>query len=89
MTHPFHPLFGQEFEYDTHNKCWGEDRVYFFDPEGKIVSMPARWTSASLPDPFVVQSAGRCILHFEDLLSLARLLDELRSQYLREGAKRM
>ncbi len=81
MTHPFHPLFGQEFEYVTHNNCWGVDRVFFIDFEGQVLSLPIQWTSAAGPDPFVILSAGRCILNFADLAALAKTLQELKSQF--------
>jgi hypothetical protein len=79
VTHPFHPLYGQEFEFVTHNKSWGEDRVFYYNSAGKLLSMPACWTSA-VTDSFVQQSAGRAVLRFEDLSSLAMLLRELKEQ---------
>ena len=81
MTHPFHPLYGQEFEYVTHNKCWGVNRVSMIDSEEQLFSLPMQWTSASVADPFLVQAGDRCIFHFSELLTLARLLQELRSVY--------
>ena len=34
VTHPFHPLFGQEFDLLTYRNTWGEDRAYFHNPTG-------------------------------------------------------
>lgn len=31
MTHPFHPLFGREFDLINANPCWGDERVFFVD----------------------------------------------------------
>jgi len=39
-------------------------------------SIPAHWTDAVLPDPFVLQSAGRSIFHYNDLAELRRLFKE-------------
>lgn len=85
VTHPFHPLYGQEYDFITQKKCWGEDRVLFYNKEGELDSMPTRWTSVAMHDSFLVQSTGRCVLHFEDLHSLALLLQELKKQYLKES----
>ncbi|MGZ6690002.1 MAG: DUF5372 family protein, partial [Solirubrobacteraceae bacterium] len=27
VTHPFHPLYGRDFEFVAHRHNWGEDRV--------------------------------------------------------------
>ena len=45
--------------------------------EGRLVSLPAAWTSVSAPDPFVVIAAGRSAFRVPDLLELARLLASL------------
>ena len=59
---------------------WGEDRVYFFDDDGQLNSLPAVWTDVDPPGHFVVVSAGRSAFRIEDLLRLATLLDGLHSQ---------
>ena len=59
VTHPFHPWFGREFALVTYRLNWGEERVYFHDDAGRLVAIPARWTSVFPADPFVVVSAGR------------------------------
>ena len=61
----------------TFRHNWGENRVYFHDDEGRLVSLPASWTSVLAPDPFVVISAGRSVFRVQDLLELARLLARL------------
>lgn len=58
---------------------WGEDRVYFQDSEGHLVSLPAQWTSVVPDDPFVAIAAGRCHFRVEDLLKLVRLIEGIRS----------
>ncbi len=74
VTHPFHPWHGREFVLVTCRRNWGEDRVYFHDESGRLVSLPAGWTNAVSPDPFVVVSAGRSAFRAQDLIELARLV---------------
>jgi hypothetical protein len=57
---------------------WGEERVYYRDPTGRMRFLPARWTSVAAPDPFVVISAERAYFRLEDLVRLHERLRELR-----------
>ena len=77
MTHPFHPLCGNEFELVDRRRTWGEDRVYYQDG-GELKRMPAEWTSAAVADPFVVVSAGRALFRVDDLLELRRMIERER-----------
>jgi hypothetical protein len=61
----------------TYRHNWGEDRVYYHDEAGDLVSVPAAWTSACAPDPVVVISAGRSVFRVEDLLELASLIEAI------------
>ncbi len=81
MTHPFHPLRGQEFIQVDRRRAWGADRVYFEDEEGRLKRLPASWTSAADPDPFVEVSAGRSCFRVEDLLRLKELLGRLEDDH--------
>jgi len=80
VTHPFHPLHGMEFELVNQYNCWGENRAYFYNPDNQLISLPSRWTNIVMPDPFVIQSAGRCILHYQYLPTIVKLLKELKSE---------
>ncbi len=80
MTHPFHPLSGREFEFVEHRHNWGEDRVYLHDENGELFSLPAGWTDAVAPDPFVIIAVGRCPFTTVGLLALGGLVDWLRAQ---------
>jgi hypothetical protein len=80
ITHPFHPLFGEEFEFVYTRLNWGEERVNYFDRNGSIASIPARWTSVIEPDPFVVASGGRSYFCLNDLLELSRLVRKLEGE---------
>ena len=31
VTHPFHPLFGHEYDLIEYRHCWSEDRVFYID----------------------------------------------------------
>ena len=74
VTHPFHPLHGRRFELMDYRRTWGEDRVYFHDESSRLRAMPAGWTDAGAPDPFVILAAGRAHFRIEDLVQLAALV---------------
>ena len=57
---------------------WGEDRIFYRDPDGYLLSLPACWTSVAAEDPFVVVSAGRSRFRAADLIDLAALVLKLR-----------
>jgi hypothetical protein len=78
ITHPFHPLAGQEFGFAFRRSNWGEDRVFVFAADGGVRGFPAGWTDVAAADPFVAVAAGRSPFRVEDLLALAGLLERLR-----------
>ena len=82
MTHPFHPLAGGEFEFVKRRRNWRQDRVYFYDGGGELVSLPAEWTDVVAEDPFVVVAAGRSPLHVAGLLELSELVACLSAERL-------
>ena len=41
VTHPYHPLCGQTFEWAAQNREFGEDRVFYRDPNGRMRFLPA------------------------------------------------
>jgi hypothetical protein len=78
VTHPFHPLRGQEFHLVGFAHTWGEHRVFFREPgQTRVRALPATWTDVVGADPFVVLSAGRSYFRPDDLVQLAVLLNEL------------
>jgi hypothetical protein len=79
VTHPFHPLVGQEFELVVRKKNWAEDRVFYPGADGQTRSIPAAWTDIDPPDPFVSVAGGRSPFRIDDLLALASIIDGLRS----------
>ncbi|MQA60723.1 MAG: hypothetical protein GEU86_04355 [Actinophytocola sp.] len=77
VTHPFHPLFGQELEFVKRRRNWRADRVYVFDPGGSLLSLPVEWTDVVGDDPFVMVAAGRSPFHIAGLLELSELVARL------------
>jgi len=73
VTHPFHPWRGRRFEFIDLRSRWGEWRVYYIAENGDSSYLPASWTDARGPDPFVAQAQGRAIARVEDLLALAKV----------------
>jgi hypothetical protein len=80
VTHPFHPLAGRDFEFVEHRLNWGEDRVWLRDEAGDLFSVPAGWTDAVAPDPFIVMAAGRCPFTADGLLAVAGMVARLRER---------
>ena len=75
ITHPFHPLCGHTFLLLSQRFAWGEERVFFSDPQTQQVrSLPLAWTNLALPDPFLVVADGKAVLRWSDLQQLAQLL---------------
>jgi hypothetical protein len=66
VTHPYHPLFQQEFELVSYCRNWGEGRAWFQDKLGRLQSFPTSWTDAGAVDPFVALAAGRSLFRVAD-----------------------
>ena len=62
----------------TYCHNWGEDRVFFHDPQGRWTSVSAAWTTVLPEDPFVTLAKGRYLFQYEDLLKLSDLMERLR-----------
>jgi Family of unknown function (DUF5372) len=60
----------------TRQQNWGEDRVMFFDTQGRLRSMLTSWTSLAGDDAFSRAAAGRSWFRIDDLLQLTALLEE-------------
>ena len=77
VTHPFHPLFGREFEPVETITVAGVGWVYYTADDGALRTMRQAWTSFAAEDPFVRVAAGRSAFRISDLLALVALLDSL------------
>ena len=79
VTHPFHPLYGQELA------CVGERynrygrRLLLKIDEAAVCSVPPQWTDLAAPDPEIVLGEGRALFRVADLLELARLVGQIRN----------
>ena len=73
--HPFHPLFGREFEQLGSKEGLPEDRVYFEHRDGHAASIPKHFTDLGTIDPVVVMGRGGCLFRVADLLELCSLID--------------
>ena len=79
IIHPFHPFRNIEFEIESVRRLPGECRVFFLNTKGRKSSVPLDWTDIGPKDPFAVVSAGRAFFRVEDLLGLARLIEEIKN----------
>ncbi|MDP9373799.1 MAG: Y4bD/Y4pK family protein, partial [Chloroflexota bacterium] len=80
VTHPFHPLAGQQFTAVMQRVAYGEPRVFYLDPVTRQVrSLPLAWTDLAAPDPFRRVAADRAILRLTDLQALLALTRTLRA----------
>ncbi len=78
VTHPYHPLFNQEFQFIGYRKSWGTQYVDYCDVETATAAfIPRAWTSLAEFDLFVSTSNGRSKFRFDDLLRLCDLVSDL------------
>ncbi len=85
VTHPFHPLYGQQFEILTYRHNWGEYRVTFYQTPDHVRALPATWTSIASPDPSVVLAAGCAAFRVADLLQLSQLIGRIEEERKEEA----
>src|SRR5260370_18592004 len=85
VTHPFHPLYGQQFEMLSYRHNWGEYRVTFYQTPDRVRALTAVWTSLAPSDPSVLLAAGRAAFRVADLLQLSQLIHRIEERK-EEGA---
>ena len=78
ITHPFHPQYGQTLDVIVCRAQWGEERVFYRDPQGHRASLPLCWTSLTPQDPYVAVGNGRSRFRLQDLVELVALVSEVR-----------
>jgi hypothetical protein len=59
----------------AHQRNWGEDRVLYYDGNGRLKSFLASITDICPMDAFDRVSGGRSAFRLDDLLELRELLD--------------
>ena len=84
ITHPFHPLRGKQFELVEHKCIFAESYLFFYDPFGHLLQIPAVWTDFLKSDAFVEVAAARSALHADFLLELAELLEQVKEERSRD-----
>ena len=78
ITHPFHPLLGQEFVLAAERSSRHGDRVWVELADGSVATFPRAWTSLAEADPFVTLAGGRAHFRPEDLVELTEVVAGLR-----------
>jgi hypothetical protein len=59
----------------SRQRTWGQERVFYYDPNGRLKSFPANITDLLSIDTFTRISAGRSAFRVNDLSELRELLD--------------
>jgi hypothetical protein len=59
----------------AHQRNWGEDRVFYYDADGRLKSFLANVTDMCPMDAFGRISGGRSAFRLDDLLELRELVD--------------
>ncbi len=78
VTHPFHPLRGQQFvSVGTRYGRYGTQILLVLD-DGLVRGVARQWTDLVAPDPEVVIGEARAIVRVRDLLELDKLVAQLR-----------
>ena len=79
VTHPFHPLHGQQFELIGVRRGSDNLLLFFLDADGNQKSIPASYTNVQGSDPLTTFAAGRAFFRAIDLVEMARLIQEWES----------
>ncbi len=77
ITHPFHPLSGQELDVVCRRLHWGEDRVVCADASGALRSIAASLTDLEPQSEFHRAADGKAAFSTVALLALCDLLDRV------------
>ena len=78
VTHPFHPLYGQEYEIIECKQIQARDRVFFNQKDGSKGSLPLAWCDLRPPDPYLDIEGKHSPFRVEDLLKLSDIIKEVR-----------
>ena len=79
VTHPFHPLHGQQIELLGVRHNSNDSYLFFLGADGNSRSIPASYTNVQSPDPLTTFAGGRAFFRATDLVEMARLIQELES----------
>lgn len=67
---------GQTFDLLAVRNNWGEDRVAYAGPDGRLCTLPVGWTDVLEPELVVTVGAGRALFRTDRLRELRRLVEE-------------
>ena len=81
ITHPLHPLYGQEFELVDYHSGSKISKVFFPDGNGHRKLVPAEWTDIVTVDPYLEISKGCSIFRYEDLVQLSSLIKNIDDEF--------
>ncbi|MCX9080887.1 MAG: DUF5372 family protein, partial [Candidatus Methanoperedens sp.] len=79
IIHPFHPLYGKEFEIIEIRYGWEEERVWFYKQDQKLENLPLAWTNLHPPDPYLDLEECHSPFRVEDLLQLSDIIKEMKT----------
>jgi Family of unknown function (DUF5372) len=88
VTHPFHPLSGQQFACVGARYTRYGRRLLLQVDEATVCAVPPQWTDLVAPDPEIVIGGQRALFRVVDLLELARLLEQLSKREAVQTAER-
>ncbi len=87
VTHPYHPLLGQQFVVVAQRSSRHGDRVWYERADGSVATIPREWTDMADSEPFVELAEGRCHFRPADLAELAEHIVRIQGgQQASEGA---
>ncbi len=73
VTHPFHPLRGQEFDFVERRNGWLDDRFFYYG-DGYLKSLPACWTSVVSSEEVGTPNKLEAYFRTKNLLDLYELI---------------
>ena len=73
VTHPFHPLSGQEFDCVERRNGWLDERVFYYEG-GCLKSLPASWTNIEKSEEVGIFNNPEAYFRTKDLLELYELI---------------
>ena len=68
-------MAGNEYEMVARQRNWGQERVFYYDPDGLVKSFATNITDLFSIDVFTHISAGRSAFRVDDLLELRELFN--------------
>ena len=77
ITHPYHPLRGQQFPLLKIRRIGGAETVILRGTSGGTFAVPLAWTDRAKPNPWQTIGRNPALFSAQSLASLVELLDLL------------